>query len=493
MFEAYEQNRTLPKKDFKQQLPGLRVELLQLQQRLNTAGFPVIVLFAGVDGAGKGESVNFLNEWMDPRSIATHPYDLPSDEERERPDFWRYWRDLPGHGEIALLLSAWYSRPLLDRAMDVSSAQAFTEQLAHIRRFERMLADDGALILKFWMHLGREQQAARLKQLEADPLTAWRVRDTDWQHWERYAYFVEAARVLIEATDKPGAPWQIVEGYEQGWRSMMVARTLRDALQQRLDSKKPKKQPKNASRKPVAQSRYPRLDALDLSLRLKKREYNDRLQAAQARLNALQRQAQNRKLSTVMVFEGWDAAGKGGAIRRVVQSLNARDYRVIRIAAPSDEELRHHYLWRFWRHVPRGGKVTIYDRSWYGRVLVERVEGFATRAAWQRAYAEINEFEDELTANGTVLCKFWVHIDPKEQYRRFQDREATPHKQWKLTEEDWRNRDKWGDYVVAVDDLFRYTSSKQAPWTAVEGNDKRWSRVRIIETVCTRLAEALQD
>lgn len=357
IFESHEQNRQLPKKEFKQKLPELRVELLQLQQELIEQKFPVIILFAGVDGAGKGEAVNFLNEWMDPRTIATHAYTTPSDEERERPPFWRYWRDLPGHGEIALLLSAWYSNPLVARAMGTSNETEFAAQLEHIKRFERMLIDDGAVILKFWMHLGKTQQEQRLTSLEADPLTAWRVNPSDWEHWQRYDEFTAAAEQLIKTTDAKQSPWQIVEGYDSGWRSLKVAEAVRDTLKKAL-----KKQKKKADKKPdpVAlpnpQVNPPQLNALDLSLRLDKAEYQQRLQDAQARLNHLQREAKARQKSIVLAFEGWDAAGKGGAIRRVVQSLNARDYRVIRIAAPSDEELRHHYLWRFWRHVPRGGQ-----------------------------------------------------------------------------------------------------------------------------------------
>lgn len=491
IFESYEQNRQLPKKEFKQKLPKLRVELLQLQQQLADQNFPVIILFAGVDGAGKGEVVNFLNEWMDPRTIATHAYTTPSDEERERPEYWRYWRDLPGHGEIALLLSAWYSDPLVSRAMGEESQKQFEERLEHIRRFEKMLTDDGAVILKFWMHLGKQQQAERLHALQADPLTSWRVGAVDWKHWERYKAFAKAGEQLIKCTDVEHSPWQIIEGYESGWRSLAAAEAIRDALRQVLKQKgKPKKKLQKPAL-PQAQPNPPSLSSLDLSLKLPKDEYEQRLQDAQARLNHLHRQAKASQTSVVLAFEGWDAAGKGGAIRRVVQSLNARDYRVIRIAAPSDEELRHHYLWRFWRHVPRGGRFTIYDRSWYGRLLVERIEGFAKKAEWRRAFAEINEFEEELTQNGSLLCKFWVHIDKKEQYRRFKDREATAHKQWKLTDEDWRNRDRWDDYVEAVNDIFRYTSTPTAPWTPIEGNDKRWARVRVIEAVCETLEKNL--
>ena len=216
------------------------------------------------------------------------------------------------------------------------------------------------------------------------------------------------------------------------------------------------------------------LDRLDMSQSLGKQDYRAELAKYQARLHALDRKAVDRKVSGIGVFEGWDAGGKGGAIRRLTAALDARDYRVISIAAPTDEERQHHYLWRFWRHLARAGRATFFDRSWYGRVLVERVEGFATEAEWRRAYAEINDFEERLVRHGIVLLKFWLHITKDEQLRRFKAREEIPYKRWKLTDEDWRNREKWDLYEQAVNDMIERTSTAHAPWTLIEGNDKRF-------------------
>ena len=193
------------------------------------------------------------------------------------------------------------------------------------------------------------------------------------------------------------------------------------------------------------------------------------------------------------MFEGPDAAGKGGAIRRVNEALDARNYQVHGIAAPTDEEKAQHYLWRFWRCLSRAGVITIFDRSWYGRVLVERVEGLATEDEWRRSYAEINEFEDQLIDHGIVLVKYWVHITKDEQFARFKLREKTPYKRWKLTDEDWRNRDRWDEYEQAVNDMVQYTSTSAAPWTLVEGNDKRFARVKVVKTFCDRLTAALGE
>ena len=233
------------------------------------------------------------------------------------------------------------------------------------------------------------------------------------------------------------------------------------------------------------------LDCLDLSLQLDKKTYNKELAYYQGKLNKLARMAQQQKRSSILVFEGWDAGGKGGAIRRVTHAVDARNYRVIPIAAPTDEERSQHYLWRFWRHIPRAGKVTIYDRSWYGRVLVERIENFATSDEWMRSYAEIANFEEALTNHGIILLKFWLHIDQDEQLRRFQEREQISYKKYKITEDDYRNREKWDDYKAAVNEMITRTSIRNAPWILVEGNDKKYARVKILKTFCDRLESVL--
>jgi polyphosphate:AMP phosphotransferase len=449
-----------------------------------------------VDGAGKGETVNLLNEWMDPRWIVTRAFGEPSDEERERPGQWRFWRELPPRGRIALFLSSWYSRPVLDRAYRRMSRVQFEHQLGRIAEFEKTLADAGALIVKFWMHLDKDAQRRRLKTLERDPLTRWRVTRLQWKHWKMYERFIDAGEQAISATSTAQAPWQIVEGRDEQYRSLTVAGSLREAIAGRLASQAQV----SASDAPAA-GHPPRapaavvgptvLSRLDMTKRIDKRTFARELLRFQGELNRLQRRAARRSVSTILVFEGVDAAGKGGAIRRVTAALDARDCQVIPIAAPTDEELAHHYLWRFWRHLPRAGRVTIFDRSWYGRVLVERVEALATTADWRRAYAEINQFEDQLVAHGIVLVKYWIHITRDEQLRRFKAREQSDVKRWKITAEDWRNRAKWHAYEDAVNEMVERTSTRQAPWTLVEGNDKHHARIRVLQTACDRLRQAL--
>lgn len=507
MFETAELGRTISKSDFKRTAPLLRQELLKLQDTLHhRKSFPVILLFSGVDGGGKGETVSLLNEWMDPRWLVTRAYDDPYDGERTRPEFWKYWRDLPARGRIGMFLSAWYSNPLLDRVHDRCDEAEFVRRLDRIVGFERALARDGALIMKFWMHLSRDAQEKRLRNLEDDPLTRARVNDRDWDHWHKYDRFISAAEHLVSRTNRGIAPWTIVEGRDANYRGVTVTSLLRDALKKRLEAEenngqtqkpakaKPTKGGKRRKQDPYrAAKSITVLSGLDMSKRLGKTAYSTELVELQARLHRLHLEAKKQNVASVLVFEGPDAAGKGGAIRRINESLDARNYQVHGIAAPTDEELAQHYLWRFWRHLPRDGHIAIFDRSWYGRVLVERIEGFASEDDWRRSYAEINDFEEQLIEHGVVLVKYWVHISKEEQLERFKLREKTPHKRWKLTEEDWRNRDKWGDYEEAVNDMVQYTSTSAAPWSLIAGNDKRYARVQVLKTFCDRLARSLDQ
>ena len=513
MFETAELKQTIGKKDYNEEVPRLRTELLEIQQELRKAEIPVIVVFSGVDAAGKSETVNRLNQWLDPRWVITCAYGPLSDEEEERPEFWRYWRDLPPKGLIGLFLSAWYSRPILQRVYGKIDDACFDKNLERIETFEKELADDGALVLKFWLHLGRDAQKKRYKALRKDPLTSWRVTETDLENLERYDKFVAVAERAIAHSSTGEAPWQIVEGYDPHYYELTVARAIRDAARKYLAETRLRRklaqelchsmssaavaheldEAGETDRPDHAVTRHGRtiLSALDMTKALDKKTYRRDLATYQAKLHRLQRKAKDAGVSSVLVLEGWDAGGKGGAIRRVTQSLDARDYRVISIAAPTDEERQYHYLWRFWRHLSRAGRVTIFDRSWYGRVLVERVEGFASEAEWRRAYAEINAFEEQLNVHGIFLRKFWMNITPDEQLRRFKDREAVAYKRWKFTEEDWRNREKWHLYEEAVNDMVEHTSTAHSPWILVEGNDKYYARVRVLREICESLEEAL--
>ena len=504
MFEAAELGRKVSSREYKAQVPALRAELLDEQTRLREVGrSSVIVLFGGMDGAGKSEIVNLLNEWMDPRWLVTRAYGLPSDEERERPEYWRFWRDLPAKGRIGFFLSAWYARPLIDRVRRRLRRAEFGASLDEIADFERALTDDGALILKFWMHLDKRSQEQRLEKLHSDPLTRWRVTREQWENWKRYDRFIQAGEEIITRTSLANAPWMIVEGGDERYRSLTVATALRDAIRKRLTEPNDNRAPVSGG---VVRGKVRRVSAvstsrssgqtiiskLDMTQRADAKHYKAELERLQGRLNRLHRRAQRQGVSTIVVFEGWDAAGKGGAIRRITAAIDASASQVIPIAAPTEEERVQHYLWRFWRHLARRGRVTIFDRSWYGRVLVERIEGFASEGEWTRAPFEINQFESQLVAHGIVLVKCWIHITRDEQLRRFRARARSAYKRWKLTDEDWRNRKQWAAYELAVNDMIERTSTSQAPWTLVEANDKRFARLKVLTTVCERLEDRLE-
>ena len=493
MFETAELGHRIAKTVFNRAVPKLRSDLLDVQYRLKENGtFPVIVLISGVRGAGKGETVNLLNEWMDPRHILTHAFDTPSDEERDRPPMWRYWRALPPKGKIGILFGSWYTAPIIDRVFRATGRADLLQSIEEINRFEKMLSDEGALVLKFWFHLSREAQKKRLKALRSDPETRWRVTKRDTDFFKVYDRFYRVSEETLRATSTADAPWIVVEGADPPYRSLTVGRALLGAMKKRLDAPAERGRPASKAA-PIARpiDRRNVLTELDLSRSLTEKAYKAELSAWQGRLNLLARHAKFPRLSVTLAFEGMDAAGKGSTIRRVTGGLDARYYHVIPVAAPTDEERAQPYLWRFWRNLPRKGRVTIYDRTWYGRVLVERIEGFCSGADWMRAYTEINDFEEQLARSSTVLCKFWMQISRDEQLRRFKERERMRFKRFKITAEDWRNRGKWDLYQAAAADMIERTSTASAPWTLVEANDKKFARVKVLRTICKRIERAL--
>ena len=510
VFEEVESERTreLTSAAFEEQAVTLRVALIEAQRALAEADFPAIMLFAGVDGAGKGETVNLLTEWLDPRRIVTHAYDRLTEEEGQRPEFWRYWRDLPARGRLGVFLSAWYSAPLVERAYGRIGPDALDQRLARIAAFERMLADDGVLILKFWMHLDRKAQQKRLESLQKHPRDHWRISEWDWRNWHRYAHFVDAAEHIIAGTSTADAPWLVVDGRHPRYRSLTVLGMVQQALDARLAGRPPPDTGFRARAPAASPAATPAtspaavgakvrkikpLATIDQTRTVGRKVYEKSMARLRGDLYWLAAQNLRHGQSAVLVFEGWDASGKGGAIRRMVSALDARSYRVHQVAAPSDEERAHHYLWRFWRRIPEAGQIAVFDRSWYGRLLVERVESFATVAEWQRAYAEIRDFEEQLTAHGTLLMKFWLHIDKDEQERRFLLRRDNPYKNWKLTEEDWRNRAKWDAYEDAANDMIASTSTGDAPWTLVPANCKRHARLDVLRQLCAALETRLKQ
>lgn len=493
MFESASLPHPVSKADYEREEALLRAALLNAQYDLKLDGrFPVLILIAGVEGAGKGETVNLLNEWMDPRHIQTHAFAAPSDEERERPPAWRFWRALPPKGRVGIFFGAWHTLPIVQRVMGEIGDGAFARSTADIQRLEQMLCDEGVLLLKYWFHLSKDQQRRRLKALEKDPETRWRVTENEWAYFKQYDRFVEVCEPFLRQTSTAAAPWIVVPAADPRFRALTVGRHLLAALRGRLDAKA---KPAAAHRAPpltAAKDRVNVLSALTLAQPMDEKAYERALQKWQGRLNRATRDPRFGRLAVVAVFEGNDGAGKGGAIRRVTQALDARSYTNIPVGAPSEEERAQPYLWRFWRHLPRRGRFALFDRSWYGRVLVERIEGFCGEPDWRRAYAEINDFEQSLVRHDVVLVKFWLAISKDEQYRRFKHRETVEFKRFKITPEDWRNRERWDDYEAAVCDMVDRTSTAATPWTLVEADNKYHARIKVLRTLCEAVEAGLK-
>ena len=492
MFESAEIGHSIDKDTYEAAVPALREALLEAQYELKQqARFPVIILINGIEGAGKGETVKLLNEWMDPRLIEVRTFDQPTDEELAHPPAWRYWRQLPAKGRMGVFFGNWYSQMIQDRVHGRYKNARLDQAINGVERLEQMLCDEGALIFKFWFHLSKKQMKKRLETLRDDPQHSWRISPLDWQQSKTYDRFVRFGERVLRRTSRDYAPWHVIEGLDPNYRSLAVGRILLEGLQAAL---KAPTEPVHQAVAPLGESIDPRslLGSLDLDKRLSKDDYNEQLVEQQARLATLMRDKRMRRHALVAVFEGNDAAGKGGAVRRVAAALDPRQYNIVPIAAPSQDEKAQPYLWRFWRQIPARGKFTIFDRSWYGRVLVERIEGFCTQADWMRAYGEINDFEEQLSQAGVVVVKFWLSIDEQTQLQRFKEREAIPFKRFKITEDDWRNREKWGLYRDAVGDMVDRTSTEIAPWTLVEANDKRWARVKVLRTLGDALEAAFK-
>lgn len=491
-------------------LKALRAEqgtrLMLLQQQVRAAKIPVVVLFEGWDASGKGSMIGELIRNLDPRGFKVFTLDLDDPAEERYPYMHRYWNAVPLYGNMAILDGSWYRGVAAPETRP--GRKELERRYGQIIDFEKQLADDGYVIIKFFLHITRKEQKQRFEALEDSPETRWRVTKLDWKHNKEYDELLAAYDEMLERTDKPWARWTAIHATDRRLVASQVYSVVISALDAALrkkeaDAARRKEQPQDApapvlpSREAVARESgarliaMPRLADINLSHEVADEQYRAELKDAQQRLGELHNRLYQKKMPVVLGFEGWDAAGKGGAIKRLTRALDPRGFEVVPTAAPSPVELNHQYLWRFWRALPKDGHIAIFDRTWYGRVMVERIEGFARPDQWVRAYAEINQFERSLTEWGAVVLKFWLHIDPDEQLRRFVDRQQTPEKQWKITDEDWRNRDKWPKYEEAVDQMLSLTSTLDAPWIIVESNDKRYARLKVIESVISALEERL--
>jgi polyphosphate:AMP phosphotransferase len=482
MLEKVDLTKKMGKAKHLELMPVLEQRLGRLQRSCREKGIPVIVVFEGWDAAGKGSMINRLMLALDPRGYSVLPTNAPTEEERPRPYMWRFWIKTPARGRIAIFDRSWYGRVLVERVNDLVKKRVWHNAYGEITAFERQLADDGAIIVKFFLHISNKEQKKRFEALVDNKATAWKVSQKDWENHKRYAKFVEAIEDMLARTDSGYAPWTIVESTDFRFATVKVFQALIDAMEQKLTQVEATARTKKQPARKVSGG-LSILDTVDLTKDIDVDEYEEKLEKCQAHIRDLEHQIYQKRIPVMLLYEGWDAAGKGGNIRRLVQGLDPRGFEVVPFAAPNDVEKAHHYLWRFWMNIPKAGHIAIFDRTWYGRVMVERIEGFCREEEWQRAFAEINEMEKQLCDFGAVLVKFWLHIDAEEQLSRFKKRQTLDYKQWKITDEDWRNREKWDEYKTAVDDMLRKTSTNYAPWTIVEANSKRYARMKTITTV----------
>ncbi|MCP4639328.1 MAG: polyphosphate:AMP phosphotransferase [bacterium] len=489
MLETVDLKARLGKAEYKETQDALDLRLAQLQRDLREAGIPVMVVFEGWDAAGKGSVLSRLLQPLDPRGFDVHTILPQTDQERMFPPMRRFWLRMPGTGEIAIFDRSWYRQVIDERIDEKLKERAIQEANERIRVFERQFADDGGVIVKIFLHISKKEQAKRFKKIGEDPAYAWKVGKAEKRRHKRYDDYAEAVEDMLRETSTSYAPWTLVAATDQRFAGIRVAETLASAFEQALANKGAEGNVESQS----APRRTSPLDRVDLTQAVPVDKYRKELDKLQTELRRLQHLCYVERRPVAMLYEGWDAAGKGGNIRRLTRELDPRGYEVVPVAAPQGDERTHHYLWRFWRRLPKAGHFTIFDRTWYGRVLVERLEGFAKPEEWMRAYREINEFEAQLAEYGMVVFKFWVHISKEEQLARFEARKVNPHKQWKITDEDWRNREKWDDYWHAVSGMIERTSTAHAPWTIIAGNDKRHARLQALRTVVEGVSAALKE
>lgn len=502
MLEKLDLSLKLKKSESKEKLDEMMVKIGLLQRECKERGIPVMIVFEGYGSAGKGAQISELIQALDPRGFHVYSIRKETEEESKRPFMWRFWTKTPESGRIAIFDKSWYMKVSTDYFDGNTKEQDLNNYYQQINAFEKELAESGTKIIKFFLCISKKEQKKRFEKLAEKKATAWRVTKDDWKRNKEFDAYQKINEKMLQFTDTEYAPWIAVEATDKQYATYKIYSSTIKALEEQIkiyDTKKAAKehlkktgaaQPEEDNSKEFESSI---LNTVDLSLTLTKEEYKKKLKKLQDKLKLLHSELYRRRIPVVLGFEGWDAGGKGGAIKRLTEKMDPRGYRVNPTAAPNDIEKQHHYLWRFWNNAPKAGHVAIFDRTWYGRVMVERIEGFCSPREWKRAYKEINDMEYNFTNAGAIVIKFWMQIDKDEQEKRFNERMANPMKQWKITDEDWRNREKWDEYEKAVTEMLVRTSTTYAPWVIVEGNCKYYARIKVLETVVDAIESRLKE
>ena len=490
MLENWIKPQIPEEEELDERLHAARSKLSVLQMQIKEHGLPVLVLFEGWGTAGKGSVLGKVIKNIDPRFFKVATMDEPTEEEGRKPFLYRYFVKIPAKGKFEFLDSGWMDEVVKDVLHDKIGEKEYKKKIESVKRFERQLTDNGYLVMKFFFQISRKEQKKRIEVLKENKDTRWRVSgDEDWQnkHYDKCMHLFDR---YLNDTNSPADPWYIVDAKNRKWAELQVLETLVSGIETAL---------KNSNlavpllQNVFALEKIPKLSEISLDKELSEEEYKKELKNLQSKLSELHNRLYRRKIPVVIAYEGWDAAGKGGNIKRITEALDPRGFEVHPIASPLPNEKARHYLWRFWNRLSKTGHIAIFDRTWYGRVMVERLEGFCSENEWQRAYNEINEFEKELSDWGAVIIKFWVQIDKDTQLARFEERQNTPEKQWKITDEDWRNREKWDLYETAVNEMLKKTNTTYAPWHVLESNDKKYARIKALKIVIDAIEAALDN
>lgn len=483
MLDKIDLGKTMGKKEYDERMAPLEIRFGELQRECKELGIPIMILFEGFGASGKGTMINQLIRPLDPRGFQVFATGKQTEEDKMHPYFWRFVTKTPSNGRMHLFDRSWYQGIISDQVISYEE----------INRFEEQFTEDGNIIIKFFLYINKKEQKNRFEKLESSAETKWRVKKKDWNQNNDYEQYLKRFDEMLIRTDKSDAPWIVVEAMDKQYAACKIISYVVSRLEMAVETKK------KAKTKEVFSLDYQAekfangvLNGVDLSLDIAPEVYKAERKDLQTRLTLLHNKMYLQRIPVILAFEGWDAGGKGGAIKRITECIDPRGYQVVPVAAPNDIERQHHYLWRFWEKFPKAGHMTIFDRTWYGRVMVERIEGFASEEEWKRAYNEINNMEEHLAKSGTIILKFWMHIDKEEQEERFRQRENTPEKTWKITDEDWRNRAKWDEYEKAVDEMIVRTSTHYAPWIIVEANSKLYARIKVLTAVVEQLEKVLQ-
>ena len=482
-----------------EQIEMYRARLSGLENKIKENKLPVIITIDGWSASGKGSQIAQLIKCLDPRFYKVMSFGKPNEVEKRKPWLWRYACAMPMQGNFLILDRSWYRDTVNAYLYDEISKSEMRRRFDDINVFERQLADDGYLIVKFFLHITEDEQRKRIKKLMSSDYTSWRIDEHDLYNLKKREKFAKYYEEMISKTNTPSGVWNVIGGDDKTGAKLEMIKALVLAVEGKLEAKAsastfvPKNQIPFANVKPeeFKMAAVPKVSEVPLDKTLTDEEYDKKLEKYQAKLFKLQNLCYQKKIPVVICYEGWDAAGKGGNIRRVANALDPRGYEVEPIAAPDKYELARHYLYRFWTRLENDGHFTIFDRTWYGRVMVEPIENITPADRVEQAYQEINEFEKFLMEWGAVVIKFWINIDKDEQLKRFTLRQNTPEKQWKITDEDWRNREKWDLYEDAVNEMIEKTSTEYAKWYILESVDKKYARIKALEIVIDQLKEAL--